>query len=91
MSSVFLILTKNHNQTELRVLKELSETNIKVNVLTLGLNYYNPKFNVISVQNIKSLYWLLYTYFLQEDPELTFSDFSKKFVFSPERVDFLKY
>ena len=89
--SVFLILTKNHNQTELRLLKELEKTDIKVNVLTLGLTYYHPKFNVISVQNIKALYWLLYAYFIQDEPTLTFSEFSKRFVFSPERVDFLKY
>lgn len=88
--SVFFILTKNHNQTQLRLLKELDKTDIKVNILTLGITYYNPKFNIISVQNIKSLYWLLYTYFIQEEPKLTFSEFSKRFVFSAQRINFLK-
>ena len=86
-TSVLVILTRKHNLTELRVLEELSKTQIPVNVITLGISYYNPKFNVISVRDIKSLYWFLYAY-LNTTGVRTFSEFSLRFVFSPVRVDF---
>ena len=57
--SVLLLLTKNHNKKEKRIIAQLLKMNIKINLITLGLDYYNPKINLIRTQKIKALYFFL--------------------------------
>ena len=85
--SVLMILTKKHNQKELRILSELKKTRIKVYVIVLGMEYYAESFKIIKIDKITPLYWFMYT-FLNMFNSYTYRQFSDRFIFSRTRVNF---
>lgn len=84
---VLLLLTKNHNAKELRLLEQLKKTGKTINVITLGKPYYSKDLNIINIRNIKSLYWFMFT-FLNQRRILTYKEFSKMFLFSTTQYNF---
>lgn len=86
--SVLIILTKKHNKKELRILQELKHTKIKVNVIILGDNiFYDSRFNLIKVSKVVGLYRLMYT-ILNLDLNVNYSEFSERFVFTKQKVNY---
>jgi hypothetical protein len=85
--SVFIFLTKKHNLKELRVLNQLKKRNYIVNIISLGLDYYYPKYSIFCIDKIKTLYWFMYA-LLNQKNIYTYSDFSKLFKFTPKKFDF---
>lgn len=82
-----ILLTKNYNSKQLRLIKELSKTKISVSIIALGKPFYHRGYNVINIRNIKSLYWFMYTYLTQRNL-LTYREFSKLFAFSKQPYNF---
>jgi len=89
VDSILVFLTKKHNKKELRLLNELKKTDIKVNLLMLGINFNQSSFNRVYLANICAMYWFLYTYNYFVD-RCTYSEFAESFVFDTNKFDFKK-
>ena len=89
--SVFVFLTKKYNRKQIRILEELKKTNLKVHLVALGINYQinSPNFNILKVQDIKSLYWFMYV-LLNFTNTLDYNDFSERFKFTSKKFNFKK-
>jgi hypothetical protein len=84
---ILVILTKNHNKKQLRLINEINKTNSKLVLWALNTSLYIKDNISLELNSIKALYWALY--FLKSMRYLeTYKQFSKQYQLTKEKLDF---
>ena len=76
---VVILLTKNHNKKQSRILIELEKAKIPLTLINLGVKYCSPTAKVVChIPNVRTLYHFLYN-FCSLEKEIVFPEFFQKF------------